>query len=200
MRVVYIEDVSLKTGEPRAASSMYDRDSWSGQLGLRVRSSRHTALYTMVLALLREIDVEDGETHPAEAILSDMLERDSVQAALWIQARFHDVASRSPELAAALLTCIGRLTRIKSELWGQSLIRQALAQDSVAVREAAVNAVENWDEPRLVDELRRHLDHEPEAWLRRYMEQVIADLSGSRAPTSSHARNADSVARSGRGE
>ena len=54
------------------------------------------------------------------------------------------------------------------------MVRAALGHSDVVLRDAAVQAVESWGDPNLIDVLRAH--REAEAWLADYIVEVTGDL------------------------
>ena len=115
--------------------------------------------------------MEDGYTHPLEEILEDALVRHP-ESAGWILSA---VSEGERCESAALLRCLGRLTSPGSETWRSELIIAGLNNPEVEVRDAAVQAVENWDEDSLKDLLRQQRE-EKVSWLDEYIRQVAGNL------------------------
>lgn len=116
--------------------------------------------------------VQDGFSHPAEAVLRDAFDRDPAAAARDVCAIVENPAN--PARAADTLRCLGRVHSAGSPTWRAALIQDALASTDLEVRDAAIAAVEVWEDARLLSGLRSH--HEPVDWLRRYLDAVIRDL------------------------
>ena len=78
---------------------------------------------------------------------------------------------------ASILKLAGRQPVESLSHYTSLLVEQALQHEDVEVRDAAVYAIEHWEDPKCIDLLRDHLAREPEEWLRDYMSQVLEDLS-----------------------
>ena len=121
--------------------------------------------------------VEDGIEHLAERIIEAALRSDeNGQVIGWIESICLDTVR--PSFAASTLRCLGRLRNPGSATWRSELVRDALAQGNAGLRDAAVQAAESWGEPDLVHVLISH--HEPEPWLRNYIQAVIDELCAPR--------------------
>ena len=119
--------------------------------------------------------VEGGMDHEAENTLARVLASDHGEDALeWIREFCTD--AKRPAFAASVLNCLGNLELPGSAEWRVTLVRDALATDNTQVKDAAVQAVEKWGEPGLVDVLRTH--QENVQWLHEYILGVIDDLGG----------------------
>lgn len=117
--------------------------------------------------------LEDGKTHLAEQIIGKALRSSEGQRVLgWLRIFSLDV--ECPSFAASVLRCLGRQASPGTASWRAGLIRTGLNMENAEMRDAAVQAVESWGEQDLVDVLRTH--HEPEPWLREYIQNVIDDL------------------------
>lgn len=117
--------------------------------------------------------LEDGKTHLAEQIIGKALRSSEGQRVLgWLRIFSLDV--EYPSFAASVLRCLGRQASPGTASWRAGLIRTGLNMENVEMRDAVVQAVESWGEQDLVDVLRTH--HEPEPWLREYIQNVIDDL------------------------
>ena len=117
--------------------------------------------------------VLDGMNHEAENTLSRAMASIRPEDLLpWLTELATD-ASR-PVFSSSVLRCIGRLPALGDVPWRQEVVARALRTDDVEVREAAVQAAEQWGDRDLADTLAAH--HEPEPWIRQYLEGVISDL------------------------
>jgi len=121
--------------------------------------------------------VEDGVSHPAEYLMTQMLQTIPGSAASWIEDAYFDTCYSRPVTASGILRCIGRLPKQYTAEWGEDLASEALWQDDPEIRESAIRAFERWGNTRAIDELTLRLEEESEPWLRDYMSEVIADLS-----------------------
>lgn len=121
-----------------------------------------------VIAAIDDEPVEDGVCHRVEPALAAHLEQHGV-AGLVEQATRGAVPSRS----ASLLRLLGRMARIEGNV-KRRLVTEGLASAHVEVRDAAIQAVESWEDPELVGLLRQHRDSI--AWLDDYAQRVADDL------------------------
>ena len=132
-------------------------------------------LASRLLASFEVDTVEDGMAHQAERIIAEALRSTKGQQVLdWFKG-FSTDASR-PSFAASTLRCLGRHGSVGSISWRVQLVRDALAMDSVEIRDAAIQAAESWGDSDLVEVLGAH--SESETWLQRYISDVIDDLAG----------------------
>lgn len=118
--------------------------------------------------------IEDGYTHPGEQIIRKALYSFKKDAIYWIQGIFHD-NWRYPGVVAAILRLIGRLPAKIADPWAHILVINGIIHPSIEVRDAAIRAIELWDDPRFVDFLSAHRE-EQVPWLADYFDAVIADL------------------------
>lgn len=121
--------------------------------------------------------VEDGMDHEAENTLARALQETGEENVLpWLEEFSTDESS--PAFASSVLRCLSRLPHPGNTAWRAKLISTAMAKDDVEIRDAAIQAVEQWEEQALVDVLKAH--HEETQWLRDYMQDVIADLDSQK--------------------
>ena len=118
---------------------------------------------------LLEDPIESGMAHSAEQLLAQHLLRYNEEGLFWA------VRNNRPSASADFLKILGRSTCISSQLRKQ-LVAFGLASDSLALRDAAVQAVDNWEDGALVGILREH--REPIAWLQQYAIDVAVGLGG----------------------
>ena len=112
--------------------------------------------------------VESGYDHPSEAYLANHLDVFGEEG-LWDAVRRHD----EPARAATWLRILGRSDRLSHRLRAELLV-WGLRSSSVDVRDAAVQAAENWSDRRLVGVLRGHV--EPVDWLQEYASGVVRGM------------------------
>ena len=127
----------------------------------------------MLRAAFEAEPVEDGVAHPAEQIFGRALHTGDQSTALGIVAALC-VDTARPSFSAASLRCLGRLTLPGSSAWRSAVIGEALAHCDVELRDAAVQAVESWGDPNLLNVLRAHREAVP--WLADYIREVTEDL------------------------
>lgn len=130
--------------------------------------TREAASFAVILRALDEEEIEDGTSHPAESLLRGHLDR--YRAGDFAQQL---KAQASSTRAAALLRLFGRSERVPPHQ-RQSLLRWALRSPDVELRDAAVQAAENWEDAALVPLLQEH--EEPVPWLGAYKAAVAREL------------------------
>lgn len=127
-------------------------------------------------AAFDENEVESGFPHPAEELLGRAVRAYGRHAvATWLAKWLHT----HNDLRPSILLCLGRLP--PDLVWTpdlEQLVRAALADSSVVVRDAAVRAAEQWSGEIGLRLLDGHSDSEP--WLRGHVERVLRDLRRSR--------------------
>lgn len=134
----------------------------SGEATARFENSLYAAFETEPF--------EDGMDHPADGIIADALSSGDEQSILaWLRERSLDAGR--PGFAASVLRCLGRQYDPGTEAWRAALVRDALAVDNVQIRDAAVQAAEQWADPGLIDVLASHRD--TEQWLAEYIDMVV---------------------------
>jgi hypothetical protein len=121
-----------------------------------------------ILKALDESPIEDGVTHRAEAAIDAHITR--VGGALAVR---QTRAMASLAQAAAFLRLLGRSERLRPQD-RMALVQWGLASESIEVRDAAIQAVENWEDRTLVGLLEKHNDEIP--WLSSYAANVARDL------------------------
>ncbi len=129
------------------------------------------AVKASIVTICRELDdaaIEDGVTHRAEQLVSTHVAAFG-DAGLLYAVRHNGAPTR----AAAFLRLLGRSSSLGSRMRGE-LVRWALASTSVEVRDAAVQAIENWFDRTLASQLQAH--REPVGWLHDYAANVVRDL------------------------
>ena len=116
--------------------------------------------------------LEDGMTHPAEEIIAAAV-RGSGEALGWL--RSFALAATAPAFAASTLRCLSRLD-IGAAEWRARLVADVLASGDVQMRDAALQAAEEWGGRCLRDILEAHLASEPVEWLRQAMREVVQHI------------------------
>jgi len=111
--------------------------------------------------------VEDGITHPGEAIVLRICARNATKALV------EAIMAPPSGLAASMVQIVGRVPPMELDL-RRRLIQHALASVDVQLRDAAVQAVELWDDVALADLLEEH--SEEVQWLQTYIAEVIEDF------------------------
>ena len=150
-----------------AGRELIDDQEQTDQEQTRLAHKLHSAFETEPL--------EDGMHHEAEEIIEQVLQSGEDPRILdWLSAFSLD--DTQPAFAASVLRCLGRQEYLGTSSWRSALVRDALALDDVEIRDAAVQAVELWDDRHILPVLKSHC--EPEQWLRDYIFDVIDDLGG----------------------
>ena len=122
-------------------------------------------------ALLQE-PVLDGFDHSGVAILRNAFLEFPIPVAEWV---YKTIAYPiGPSLSAEILKLISRFMPLTSK-WRLDLISHALQSNSEEVRDAAIQSIEAWKEPELIELLKIHSDSSK--WLAEYAAQVVKDLS-----------------------
>lgn len=160
------------TTDPVIASSLAPTElEVPGDQLAAIEASEPTAEVRSLAGIVTALDedpIEDGVTHRAERALDAHLDQfGSMRIVRAVS------ASASSARAAALLRLLGRSARVDTEQ-RKALVRWGLSSESVDVRDAAVQAVENWEDRSLLELLRGH--REPVAWLADYAANVVFDL------------------------
>ena len=114
---------------------------------------------------------ENGVWHLSEQLICDALDHD-YRSLEWLAEFCTDEAD--PIFAGSVLKCLGRQTNPGTSSWRGGVIRRALSSDDIEMRDAAVQAAESWGGQELAVVLKSH--HEPEEWIREYIQDVIDDL------------------------
>lgn len=114
--------------------------------------------------------LEDGVSHRAETILVETLMAPPGDS-LFDAIRTYCTAASRPSFAAETLRCLGRITAPGTADWRLALVRDALGSPDIEIRDAALQAVEGWEDAALVPVLKSH--RESEEWLRDYLCEVL---------------------------
>lgn len=125
--------------------------------------------------LLLETPLESGVTHPGEHLLGRAAKRWS----LFDDSMFVGLVRRmnDPDAMAASVVLLARVGLPRSREARDEVIRLGLASTAAVVRHAAVEAIELLEDKASLRLLRCHSESLP--WLRRYIQQVIADIAGA---------------------
>lgn len=132
------------------------------------RSPSELASIAAINALIDEETVEDGHTHSAEPVLRKYIEHYGATGLIE-----HAFAAESPIRSADLIRLLGRISEVANE-HRRVIVERGLASPHFAVRDAALQAAESWEDGSLVDLLNGHRDLVP--WLNQYAEKIMRDL------------------------
>lgn len=147
----------LITVSVESADSEEREISWS-----RLKTRLHIAF--------TEEPLEDGVSHRAETILVESLTAPPGDS-LFDAVRTYCTGASRPSFAAETLRCLGRITAPGTADWRLALVRDALGSPDIEIRDAALQAVEGWEDAALVPVLKSH--RESEEWLRDYLREVL---------------------------
>lgn len=138
----------------------------------RIKDEYFQRLRRKVEERLEEETLEDGRTHSAESTVLEAIS-ESAEGRAAILRLISDEGR--PELASAVLRLVGRVGHTTDRSWRNGLVKSALGASTPALREAAVETVEQWEDVTFIPLLKEHSELVP--WLRDYIEAVIDDLS-----------------------
>lgn len=174
-----VEIVDVKASGISGAVEMFSQGDSSTSNGQDQRKpsifiiSKEKDFKFEVIYTLIEEPIEDGYSHPAENIIEETIKTYPLYAGNWVQSLYIDNLNNYT-LAAGILRCIGRLNPNITQPWGSIMAIGALLHFDVEVREAAVRAIEMWEDPTIIGYLERREEKVP--WLADYIKQVIKDL------------------------
>ena len=114
--------------------------------------------------------VEDGTSHPAERVIAETIAGNEAEG--FVSALLE--VAPSP-LQASMLRLLGRAP-VQDAPLRRRVIEAGLSSEDVQIRDAAVQAVESWEDAACIELLRQH--EEPVKWLADYIQDVIVDLEG----------------------
>lgn len=142
--------------------------------------------FQLKLFSLLEQPIEDGVFHPAEDLISEFLIKNRSCGFTGLRLLLHEQSDTPLSLKASILRCIGRIDFELVSDWGLERAVDALGNKDAELRDAAICALENWGVDA-VSEMRpasywvlrgyQAAGSDREDWLRKYVEQVIKDLS-----------------------
>ena len=156
--------------------------NWSGAIrGMFYQQTIRTKPNPTRESLLNELR-NDYTNQPQESGF-DHRSEDTLRQALtpYNQAEVLDWLSQicnnrhKPTLAASVMRTLSNLEQPGNPRWRLRLVKRSLKSSSTDVRDAAIQAVEQWQEHRLVALLQQHED--PIDWLHQYAQGVIRDLT-----------------------
>lgn len=139
---------------------------------LHTRAPNRSSIEAAFFRTLEAQPVEDGRHHPGEEVLLDA----KGSFADGIDAWASDLCEHAttPAERASVMRLFGRVGLPSGTESRKALITRALASPDVEVRDAAVQAVESWEDPALIKVLEAH--REAVQWLADYIDQVLDDL------------------------
>ena len=164
----FIELTSAIIPQPIALEQRTPPPSPPRSFVFRFGNSGRTAM-AEILRQLAEEPIEDGVAHPAEQSVEKYLRTHGDQHVA------QALKSLSASEAASLARLLGRAENVGARMREQ-VLAWGLASSSVELRDAAIQAAENWGDARLAPLLRAHLDDVP--WLAKYAADVARDLEG----------------------
>jgi hypothetical protein len=136
-------------------------------------ADRIRALSAELHQALQQEPVLDGFNHSGEAILQRMFDEHPLEASAWVA---NSIANKNASSCAAEVLKLLCRFNPQSADWRLSIVKSALQSSSDEVRDVAIQAIEAWGEPALLDLLRSH--SEKVSWLADYARQVLFDFGG----------------------
>ncbi|MCI0561311.1 MAG: hypothetical protein MN733_22725 [Nitrososphaera sp.] len=125
-----------------------------------------------IRAALEADPIEDGYSHPAEALLEKAIRDSGRHAGDWLSGMLSS-DRWSASFRAGLLRLLSRQTPLTEE-WRLRVIQLGLSSPNIELRDAAVQAAESWEGAGVMQILQGH--REPCTWLADYISRVIQDL------------------------
>ena len=128
-----------------------------------------------VKRLLADEPIEPAVSHPVEAAIAAALMKHRAQAPRWVR----DLA-RGQELGrdrADFVHCLAHVDRESVGFWAYQIAGDLLSESDLAVRDAALRALENRGGPYARSKLSAHVELEPDPFLRSYVEDVLRDMA-----------------------
>lgn len=130
----------------------------------------------MMVALERE-PVEDGCSHPAEAILEKLIQDPNPhESREWILRSLFHSDRWNPSSKAEIVRLLGQHREPFTKAWRQQVIQEGLSSPSLEMRDASVQTAELWSDQDFKQILKDHKNKEKCSWLADYIDQVIQDL------------------------
>lgn len=152
-------------------ATLYVIDFGRNELEARTATNSIGSLSSELFQMLQQEPISDGFSHPGEAVLRRMFDEHPAEASAWVGSCI--AGGQGSSRAADILKLLCRF-KPQNTHWRLSIVTTALGSSSDEVRDVAIQAIESWGEPALVDLLRSHL--EKVAWLADYKRQVLIDL------------------------
>jgi hypothetical protein len=123
-----------------------------------------------VIALLETQPLESGAPHPVENVLLHALG----EAPKTVGEAFDRLKGSRPWLGPQFVRCLGRLPRDIAQVGAWSVVVASLRSADIAMRDAAVRALEGWGSSEALAVLEAH--RESVGWLADYIRRVIGGL------------------------
>ena len=147
--------------------------STDGMSSQALAGRQHQQLEAKLWNAFEAEPLEDGESHLSETIIEDSLQGTRIVDTLE-SVRLLSLDDSRPDFAASVLRSLGRLAYPGTNVWRTRLVRDGLHSKQVPIRDAAVQAAEQWGDADMCEVLKAHV--EPVSWLRDYVQDVIDDL------------------------
>ncbi len=120
----------------------------------------------------RMAPIEDCKQHPADDVVAELVARDTASREL-IRSM---VLNTTATWRADLMKSVGRTAANVSGEWGIGLVMAALRDTNAGVRDAALQALENWRTSDALKVLKLHAPVEAVPMLQRYATQLIKEI------------------------
>lgn len=182
MLAVFAATVSAETPAAVTEPEIQAELAWTSDLRSAAEASetarrvqRRARLRYALSSSIADQFVEDGWTHPAQAVLEEHLAHHGVEAledVVWVFEKLDNYRR------AALMKCLGRLEwPVAVDRRMLDLAVRSLASKDLELRDATVCALERWESQEALAVLRSHRD--PVPWLAAYVAQVLREVGPS---------------------
>ena len=154
----------------------YKSDILVQELSCKIARDKDNFVRQLVQSFDQEL-LEDGYFHPSQEIIAQGLISSHDSVSQWLLEIYNDNLKANPSLSASLLKSIGRFDFAEVYPWGFMMASLGILENSVEIRGAAVECLENWSNEQSLEKLKAHVSQEQVPWLRDYISQVIVDIS-----------------------
>jgi len=154
LQTVLGDDYSGKARERKAMLEIYRSCSDEQPT---IDASAHAKLEMQLQNAFEHEPLEDGIGHAAEGLIREALHLPR-QSEVLEQLRSFALNDDYPSFAASVLRCLGRQQEPGTSEWRADIVRSALEASDVQIRDAAVQASEEWGGPEVLGALRNHVE------------------------------------------
>lgn len=126
------------------------------------------------LRMIREENLEAGYSNSLDDMVNNLIEKDPIIAAIWLNDLYVNYYSDTKVLNAVLFT----ISRIENQSIRSSLITMAIAglfHSDLEIRETSIRCFENWGDNTCLKCLKTSQEDSVE-WINDYKKQVITDI------------------------
>ena len=154
----------------------YKSDILVQELSCKITRDKDNFVRQLVQSFDQEL-LEDGYFHPSQEIIAQGLISSHDSVSQWLLEIYNDNLKANPSLSASLLKSIGRFDFAEVYPWGFMMASLGILENSLEIRGAAVDCLENWSNEQSLEKLKAYVNQEQVPWLRDYISQVIVDIS-----------------------